>query len=100
MIRDIDSGFTGADMPRQTHYISPVREEKAVCISRNLVVLADAFSQLTSLEVLSIPQAQREAVRDGLDEVWQVMELIRHLEDETESLSQKELAALNPWSVR
>lgn len=100
MIRDIDSGYSGTIAPRINHYIEPVRDRKSICLSQNLLALADAFSQLTSLEVLAIPQPQRVAVGEALDEVWQILELVGHLEEETATLSQAELEALNPWSLR
>jgi len=59
------------------------RKQNSIGICRNLTALCDAFADLNSCDILTLPASEREAAREAVYEAWQILDLINDLEAES-----------------
>lgn len=57
----------------------------AACVCQNLAITADAFARLTNEELFALPSGLRTRTRNALVGVWQILDLLRRLEESDRS---------------
>ncbi|MBM3318916.1 MAG: hypothetical protein FJY75_13795, partial [Candidatus Eisenbacteria bacterium] len=57
------------------------RSGVATCVCQNLAIASDAFARLSTEEIFSLPLDLRRRAHGALLGVWQILDLIRRLED-------------------
>lgn len=54
--------------------------QRCICICQNLTSLSEAFAQVSSREFFEMPAGVRRSAHAALREVWEVLDLVHHLE--------------------
>ncbi len=61
-----------------------ISNRNSIGICHNLISLSETFADLSSCEILSLPATVRELARETVFEVCQILDLVNHLETESE----------------